>query len=132
MERAAVLLRDERVGVDGLALLDRDDHVDITRPCAFGVEDGSARGVVGMAVVVADDAEPRVIRLSLDANVVEGIDLIAVARALDDDVPRAPNLGYSMVALRAEHDPADLIGIALGAVCLDCFERRAVDVHLLT
>ena len=85
--------------------------------------------MVGVAVVVADDVEPGVVCLALDADVIEGIDLVTVARSLDDDVPRAANLGDGVFARRSDHDPADFVGIALGAMRLDGFERRTPNFH---
>ena len=65
MKRTAVDVGDERIRVDGLALLDRNDDVHKTGPRALGVEHGGAGRVIWMAVVVADDVEPGLISLAI-------------------------------------------------------------------
>src|SRR6266566_4085512 len=100
MEWPSVLVGDKAVGIDRLAFLDRDDEVDVAGPRTLGVEARRLRRVIGMDVVAR-------------------IDLIAVASALDDDVAGAPHLGHSPVPPRAEHDAADLVRVALGAMCFD-------------
>src|SRR5712692_4589301 len=129
-KRPAVLFGDERVGIDRLAFCDRNDDVHVAGPRPLGVEARSLGGVVGMAVVVAEDVEALGVRLALDADVVARIDLVAVARALDDDVPRPAHLRDDVLGLRSEHDPADLVGIALGAVPLDRLHGAPADLHL--
>src|SRR5260370_36088065 len=68
-KRTAVLFSNERVGVDRLAFRDRDDHVHIARPRPLGVEPRRLGGMVGMAVVVAEDVEAPGVHLALDADV---------------------------------------------------------------
>src|SRR5712692_7871603 len=85
-ERTAVGSRDEGVGVHGDTAFDSHDDVHIARPRALRVKAGGLRGMVGMAVVVADDVEARVIGLALNADVVPRVYLVTIARALDDDV----------------------------------------------
>src|SRR5579859_4544603 len=118
-ERTAVLVGDERVGVDGLAVVDGHDDVDVPGPRALGVESRRLRRVVRVAVVVAHDVETARVSLALDPDVVARVDLVAVAGALDHYVARAPHLGDGAVAARAEQDAADLVRVALGAVRAD-------------
>src|SRR5437773_11969552 len=87
--------------------------------------------MVGVAVVVADDVQACGICLALDPDMVTRIDFVAIPRALDDDVARTFDLTHGAVAARADHDPADLVRVSLGAVGPDRIERLARDFHAL-
>src|SRR5437588_427026 len=130
LERAAVLFRDEGVGVYRFAVMHRDDDVDIAGPRPLGVESRRLRRMVGMAVVVADDVEAGGVCLALDSDLISRVDLIAIASTLDDDVSRALHLGHSAVAGRADHDAADLMRIALGSMRPNGLHRVAGYFHL--
>src|SRR5438552_17657462 len=108
----------------------RDDDVDIAGPRPLGVESRRLRRMVGMAVVVADDVEAGGVCLALDSDLISRVDLIAIASTLDDDVSRALHLGHSAVARWADHDAADLMRIALGAMQPNGLHRVAGDLHL--
>jgi len=69
--------------------------------------------------------------LALDPDMVTRIDFVAIPRALDDDVARTFDLTHGAVAARADHDPADLVRVSLGAVGPDRIERLARDFHAL-
>src|SRR2546423_7986555 len=121
---------DERVGIDRLGLVHRDDQVGIACPRAFGVEPRRLGRVVRMAVVVADDLHSLVISLTLNPDVVPRIDLIAIARAVDNDVARTLDLGHRAIAGQADHDAADLMRVAFGAVSANRVHRPPGDLHL--
>src|SRR5256714_11722724 len=123
---------DERVGIDRLGLVHRDDQVDVACPRALGVEPRRLGRVVRMAVVVADDLHSLVISLTLNPDVVPRINLIAIARAVDNDVARTPDLGHRAIAGQADHDAADLVRIAFGAVSANRVHRLPGDLHLPT
>src|SRR3981081_2828781 len=129
-ERPTVVVGHETVLVNRLAVRDRNDQVDIARPRSLGVEARRLSGGIRGAVVVADDVESLCVRLALDADVVAGIDLVAIAGALDDDVASSPHLRSRAFAARAEHEAADLVRVALGAVRPDGVERALLDSHL--
>src|SRR5256885_3525824 len=129
MKRTAVLLGHERVRLDGFTVRHRHDEIHVAGPRALGVETRGLRGVVGMAVVVADDVLAACVGLALDAYVVARIYLVPVACTVDDDVARPPGIGRSMQAARADQDAADLVRVALGAMRLDRLHRRARDLH---
>src|SRR6266566_2107069 len=84
-----------------------------------------------MAVVVADDVQARGVCFTLDPDVVARVDLVAVSRALDDDVARASHLCDSAVAGRTDHDPADLAWVPLGPMGPDRVKRGGRDFHAL-
>src|SRR2546423_317456 len=128
-EGAAVALGDEGVGVHRLAFRDRHDHIHVSGPRPLGVESGRLRGVVGVAVVVADDVVSVRVGLALDADVIAWIDLVTVARPFDNYVASASRLGRRLAAARADEDATDLVGIALRAVRPDRLDRRAADLH---
>src|ERR1700751_3939977 len=88
-EGPAVLLGDKGVGVDRLPRRHRNDHIHVSGPRALGVEPRRLRRVIRVAVVVADDVLAVRVSLALDADVIARVDLVAVTRALDDDVVRA-------------------------------------------
>src|SRR5712691_11890109 len=129
LKRTPVLLGHERVRVYEFAGHHRDDEIDVAGPRALGVETRGLRGVVGMAVVVADDVLAVGVSFALDADVVARVDLVPVPRALDDDVARPFGLRRGARAARADQDAADLVGVALGAMRLDRLERKASDLH---
>src|SRR6266498_2126335 len=129
MEWTAVMVGDERVRFRGVAVVDGNDHVHIARPGTLGVEPRRLCGMVGMAVVVADDVHPRGVRLALDADVVARIDLVAVTCPLDDDVARPPGLGDFAVATRPDHYAANLVRVALSRVRANRFHRITRNFH---
>src|SRR5258706_7981906 len=131
MKRTAIFLSDECVGVDGRAVLDRHDQVDVAGPRPLGVETRSLRRVVGMAVVVAHDVQAGRVRLALDPDVIPRVDLVTVTGPVDDDVARAFDLGDLAVAMRTDHDAADLVRIPLSPMRSNGVERAAADLHLL-
>src|SRR5437762_14158723 len=83
-----------------------------------------------MAVVVADDLHSLVISLTLNPDVVPRIDLIAIARAADNDVARTLDLGHCAIAGQADHDAADLVRVAFGAMSANRVHRLPGDLHL--
>src|SRR4029077_9428040 len=131
VEWTSVGVRDERVGVDRFAVMDRDDQIDVAGPRAFRVEPRRLRRVVGVTVVVADDVQPRGVGLALDADVVSRIDLVAIARPLHDDVARAFDLAYRALIVRADHDAADLARVALSPVGAYRVESLLPDLHFM-
>ena len=109
--------------------MDGDDQIDVARPGPLRVEARRLGRMVWVAVVVADDVQARRVCFTLDADVVSWVDLVAVARAFDDDVARALDLGDLAITPRADHDAADLVRIPFGAVRADRFQCIAVNLH---
>src|SRR5205823_10357717 len=127
--RASVLLGLEGVAVHDLTGDAADDEVGRARPRAPAVRYGGLGRVVGMAVVVAGYLEPRLVTLALDPDLVQGIHLVAVARALHDRVPDPPGLGDDRIAPDGDQDPADLVGVAVGGVGPNLLEGLSGDPH---
>src|SRR5262249_44421694 len=92
VQRREVLACRERVRVDDLALVATYDQVHVAGPRAPGVRLRRPGGVVGVAVVVANDLHARGVAVAHHLDVLALVQLVAVARAVDDLVPDPPRL----------------------------------------
>src|SRR5580698_404775 len=113
---------EERVGGGCVAVGDGGDDVGAAEPVGFGqIGCGPLRGVVGVGVVEAGDAQAQLAGVALDFDELKGSDLIAVVSGVSADVAGGdggvdlPALGLCM----AEERAAALVGVGLLAVGAD-------------
>src|SRR5437773_821021 len=138
-EALAGVAEDPGGGGGPLPLLDAHHHVDHAVRQALGgdaaVGLGRPGGVVGVAVVVADDLAALVPGLALDADEVLGGDLVAHAGRLRLAVDHGHHLLHRHLALPApesappQQHAADLEGVAGARVVQDPLQLRLPDPH---